>query len=320
MKDTYTHIKDSLLIAILSGSATDEEHDAFEKWLEEDEANRVYFDQFQKIWLHSSSVEGVANISLDNDWSKIKQRIPFEEEQKGKKRWLLPLQVAASIVLCLGAYLLHRNVPGLGFLNQTTAQAEVSDIVLKDETKVYLNAGARLIYPNKFKNDRKVELKGEGYFDVKSDPQHPFIIKTSNGTIKVVGTSFNVDQTDNVTKVTVNSGTVILTNANNQKVTLTQGEVGYASPEEVKETVNSDLNFDSWKTNILRFDNNTLQEICKVVEKHFNVKIVNNAKTDAKLTTVFEDQTLEEVIEELKIQFDLIVKKKGGSYILTKKV
>ena len=66
-------------------------------------------------------------------------------------------------------------------------------LVLSDGTKVWLNAGSKLRYPERFVGDeRQVELSGEAYFDVVHDEKAPFIVKTSRSTITVLGTEFGI--------------------------------------------------------------------------------------------------------------------------------
>ena len=66
-------------------------------------------------------------------------------------------------------------------------------ITMSDSTTVILNSGSVLIYPENFGADeREVYLTGEAIFDVTKDASHPFIVKTSDFSIKVLGTLFNV--------------------------------------------------------------------------------------------------------------------------------
>ncbi|MFR7808806.1 MAG: FecR family protein [Butyricimonas faecihominis] len=68
------------------------------------------------------------------------------------------------------------------------------NLVLSDGSKIYLNAGSTLRYPDQFIGDkREVFLTGEAYFEVKSDSLHPFIVHASDVAIRVLGTSFNVN-------------------------------------------------------------------------------------------------------------------------------
>ena len=67
------------------------------------------------------------------------------------------------------------------------------DITFSDGTKMYVNAGSRVIYPALFAKDkREIVVEGEVYLDVQKDPSRPFIVKTKEFEVKVLGTQFNV--------------------------------------------------------------------------------------------------------------------------------
>ncbi len=68
-----------------------------------------------------------------------------------------------------------------------------SVVTLSDGTRVWLNAGSRLIYPSKFVDkSREVFLVGEAFFDVKENKNQPFVVKTIDVQVEVLGTRFNV--------------------------------------------------------------------------------------------------------------------------------
>src|SRR5699024_4906290 len=66
-------------------------------------------------------------------------------------------------------------------------------VVLSDGTKVWLNAVSSLKFHTQFKGDsRKVELTGEAYFEVAENKKKPFLVRTENMRVAVLGTSFNI--------------------------------------------------------------------------------------------------------------------------------
>ncbi|TKG97362.1 FecR family protein [Puteibacter caeruleilacunae] len=71
-------------------------------------------------------------------------------------------------------------------------KGKFSKVTLTDGTKVWLNSGSRLIYPARFANNREVFLIGEGYFDVTKNSEFPFIVRTAEVNVKVLGTKFSV--------------------------------------------------------------------------------------------------------------------------------
>lgn len=86
-----------------------------------------------------------------------------------------------------------------------------SRIVLADSSVVWLNAGSRLVYPTQFNGKtREVLLFGEGYFEVTGNPEKPFIVKTSNVDIRVLGTKFNISTyaEDNIIQTVLKEGSV----------------------------------------------------------------------------------------------------------------
>lgn len=72
-------------------------------------------------------------------------------------------------------------------------RGETFKVVLSDGTEVFLNSDSRLAYPTVFKGkERVVSLEGEAYFKVTKDAKHPFIVKSGNLQVRVLGTEFNV--------------------------------------------------------------------------------------------------------------------------------
>ncbi|WP_293709901.1 FecR domain-containing protein [uncultured Parabacteroides sp.] len=68
-----------------------------------------------------------------------------------------------------------------------------ANITFSDGTKMFVNAGTRVIYPAVFKKDkREILVEGEVYLEVEKDPSRPFIVKTNGFDVKVLGTEFNV--------------------------------------------------------------------------------------------------------------------------------
>ena len=88
---------------------------------------------------------------------------------------------------------------------------KTSEVLLPDGTKVFLNAGSRLVYPENFTGKtREVFLVGEAFFDVSHDQKHPFIVQVSDLRVKVLGTRFNVSAypSDNVIETVLAEGKV----------------------------------------------------------------------------------------------------------------
>lgn len=88
-------------------------------------------------------------------------------------------------------------------------------LTLPDGTLVWLNAGSRITYSQGFGvGNRKIELIGEGYFEVKRNEEVPFLVKTNSLLVKVLGTKFNFrDYPDDAEAiVSLSEGKVALNN------------------------------------------------------------------------------------------------------------
>lgn len=112
-------------------------------------------------------------------------------------------------------------------------------LVLADGTKIWLNADSRLKYPTSFSGtNREVELEGEAYFEVQHDDQIPFFVKTSQSTIRVYGTTFNVKAypDDSFQKTTLETGSIGLF-VDDKEFRLTPNEQAILNPSKDVEIV-----------------------------------------------------------------------------------
>jgi len=149
-------------------------------------------------------------------------------------------------------------------------------VTLSDGTIILLNSISKLKYPVKFLGDKRiVELEGEAYFKVAKNENKPFIVKTKNYSVKVLGTVFNVnaylDETQS--SVTLVNGSVKIMTNNNQSLLLKPGEQMVSENSQInKKEVNIKL-FTSWIDSKFLFDNTSLEEIAKQLSRWYGVKI-----------------------------------------------
>ena len=189
---------------------------------------------------------------------------------------------------------------------------EKLELVLPDGSKVALNTKSTIKYPKKFSNiNRTVELIGEAYFDVKRDTTKPFIVKTSDIDIEVLGTSFNVMSynDDTTIETTLVKGKVKINRFNPitkkiQSVILTPNHKAiFVKNEErfIMDKVNVNT-ATLWKYGILVFDNEPLESMVKKLERWYDVKIVlsDNLKNKYRYTISIDHETIEEVLEMIK--------------------
>lgn len=185
-----------------------------------------------------------------------------------------------------------------------------SVIVLPDSTKVWLNSGAKLIFPVVFsKSTREVYLEGEAYFDVSHNKEKPFIVRAKDMNIKVLGTEFYV-RADAVHKknyaVLVNGSINFSSGKWLDKVerTLVPGEKIDYNPEnnqmEVSKVPTAEVQ--SWKEGYLDIESESLDVIVQRIATYYNMQIgiigldLSNEKFTGKL--VFQ-RSVQDVLDLL---------------------
>jgi hypothetical protein len=155
-------------------------------------------------------------------------------------------------------------------------------LVLEDGTKVWLNAASSIRFPVYFfKGERRVEIKGEAYFEVAKNKAMPFRVAVNNSTIEVLGTHFNINAYDDeaLLKTTLLEGSVKVITGKTQGL-LKPGQQSQVSSEgDIKTINNADLDEAvAWKNGRLTFTNADLGAIMRQVKKWYNVEVVYSGK------------------------------------------
>jgi transmembrane sensor len=154
-------------------------------------------------------------------------------------------------------------------------------VMLADGSMVWLNTASSLKYPTAFSGkERRIELTGEAYFDVKHDAARPFFVKTKNVSVNVLGTGFNVSayEDDEQSNIVLVKGSVALTAKGNSGVItkqLTPGNMASFSNGAnsiVVTAVNTD-EYVSWKDGYLIFRQAPLDRIVKRVSRYYDAYI-----------------------------------------------
>ena len=172
---------------------------------------------------------------------------------------------------------------------------------------VWLNAGSRLVYPSVFdEKERKVQLFGEGYFEVEADPEHPFSVSTSEG-LRVIayGTKFNVNAYDDepFIEAVLEKGKIDVIR-NDERIRLEPNKQVVLNKESGVfrvSAVNLDEKMD-WRKGRMVFRNTPLEKVLKRLEKRYNVEIVlhKNSNAEYKYRATFTNETLEQILDYLK--------------------
>ncbi|MCB0640888.1 MAG: FecR domain-containing protein [Phaeodactylibacter sp.] len=311
----------------LSGNATDSEVRELEDWVSADAANRETFMAVKKAWMLTGGQSGQSAVDVDGWWAKTESEL-FEsakvvplESRKGSRRWL---SVAASItVVAVVAALLYLQ-PWSGEWMMAEADADSSKKVeLADGSEVVLNRSASLSYAYQPRSAvRRVELKGDAYFDVAKDPKNPFIIQCRMVEIEVLGTSFYVDarEEQDEVQVIVKSGRVAVRHQQQERI-LGAGEMAVFSVTGNRlDTLRPpDDNYQALKTNTLAFEATRLTDVVFALNRyyHANIRIESAALQDCLFSSTFTDKSLDTVLKVLEASFELTVRRENGLILLT---
>lgn len=228
--------------------------------------------------------------------------------------------VAASLLLaaiCAAYFMVQRNstfsvLQTLTLNQEKTPKGVQRHITLDDGTQVWLNANSVLKYPKDFseKKNREVFLDGEAFFDVSENKEKPFIVRTSDLAIKVLGTAFNVRSyaNDPVVETTLVRGKVSIASPAEDSlhhVTLLPNQQALFSKDSKKialeETVNTE-DYTAWKNGLMVFDNKPFSYIKETLERWYDVSITMEDEKSLSCTfsAKFKDKTLQEVLDIFK--------------------
>ena len=169
--------------------------------------------------------------------------------------------------------------PSKLILELATPLGGIYQITLPDGTKVWLNAGSSLKYPMSFaKNERRVRLEGEAFFEVTKDSARPFKVLSKGQEIEVLGTAFNVNAyPDNTAiKTTLVKGKVKLSNNNrySEAIYLLPGQQSTNTNNGKIQLANVDTApFTAWKEGLFYFDETPLSDALQQIGRWYNVEV-----------------------------------------------
>lgn len=213
---------------------------------------------------------------VEQGLARLHQRIGRQQTNRsGKVRSLFAskgwLSVAASVALLVVAGFFLLSSDGTIILNDT---AEPMAITLPDDTKVILQQGSQLSYNGEYAGaERRVELEGQGFFEVAHDAQRPFLVSVDATTLRVTGTAFNLRARSGELEVEVSEGSVVLQQGATQ-VPIAAKQCGVAkgnSKPVLMEAPN--LNRHAWRTGQLRFENKSVNDVINVLHNNWGTTV-----------------------------------------------
>lgn len=319
MEEENKHI-DELIANYLTESLDKNALDELKTWIAASAENQQYFIRQREIWFSAVSREAASVYDKDKAFENFRNRVESQKEIQSTSRrgfslsalWRYAAVVAIIIAVgCISYWQGEVNVKDtFADISVEAPLGSKTKLYLPDGTLVWLNAGSRMIYSQGFGVDnRKVELEGEGYFEVKRNEKIPFFVKTKDLQLQVLGTKFNFRDypEDHEVVVSLLEGKVGLNNLlrEEKEAVLSPDERAVLNKANGLLTVESVIasNASQWTDGYLFFDEELLPDIAKELERSYNVKI--HIANDSLKTFRFygnfvrREQNIQEVLEAL---------------------
>ncbi|ULQ53554.1 FecR family protein [Flavihumibacter fluvii] len=324
---------DKLLVKFLLGEATPTEAEEASNWISASRENETYFHQFRQVW--EKSLPMTKNIEIDEDsaWTRFQERVKNTSSLQGNPKQEIhripallksPLfRLAASVIIAITTFAIayfsfyeFSNPRQLQLVTNLKAETQR----LQDGSTVILNKHSSLNYPSRFKGEeRVVTLHGEGFFSIQPNKKKPFVVKVNDITIKVVGTSFNIREVAGRTEVIVESG-IVQVIGRRKTIELHPKERVVIDPADssLQKEQQKDFLYNYYRTKSFTCDNTPLWKLVEVLNEAYEVQIeiANPVLRDLPLTTTFEEEPIDTILNIIAQTLEIKVEKTGNIIIL----
>ena len=344
---TNTAISFELLIQFLEGTIESSAQQSVEKWIAADIQHQIFLNRLREIWAHTSDLKELDLHIIAADWAKISQRIKKDKQGTTIKYaaafWLRIAAVLIILMVLAGGYFLRERNHNV--ISQDIVYNEIiipfgqkSQLILSDGTKIWINAGTKLRFPNRFGGKiREIWLNGEAFFDVAKDASKPFYVHTNDLNIRALGTSFNVKAYDDegIVETTLLTGKIQIEKNKadgtgdkevilepNCKAIFIKNELVVANEksliaQDIKRQVNKPLEsrkifvaeqvkiepIVSWTEGRLVFEDESFENIAKQLERRYGIQIVidNDELKQCRYTGVLKKISVEQAMKALQL-------------------
>lgn len=276
---------------------------------------RAWYDSFDDR-LHSQDITD-SRRAADEVAHKTLIKLFGENGRKkqAKKRGVVyfALRIAACLIAGCSIYLMagrfkKKATNLITYSKYSTRKGEHREIQLVDGSIVILNAASTLQIASDFGvKQRNVLLQGEAYFEVSKDKSRPFIIKTGKIQTRVVGTSFNINAyaDEGSVSVAVATGKVQVEKESAGRESLIGKDLThnhmlvYNLKKDTYQQIITDAGLMSaWRTNKLVFNNASISEIARVLERSYNIPVIltGGCPKEGFYTVTFNNYSLDKLL------------------------
>lgn len=322
------------LTGYFTGEFTDHDSQILNSWLQEEEHNKLLFDQLVDIWQAGSFHNFTGKIDAEKAWKEIQSEI-FKNKKKSATQKFSLLKFAAVFIMAfilggLGYYFLKSfqdNMSKTTLVQHSAPIGSRTFIITPDSSRIWLNAGTILSYNNTFNNhNREVYLSGEAYFEIKRKEKLPFIVNTEDVSVRVLGTSFMITSypEDEMIQTYLEKGEIMLeVEDENKEFQMLPGEqVVYQKTSKQLDIIkNVHPNIAAWRYGKIYFHNKPLKDIAKNIERCFGVKIriATTQLEQVNLTMEFEEEGIDEILNYISKIANVQIIKENKQYVIKPK-
>ena len=273
---------------------TDPDEDSKQQWddyLAQNPEKKAVIEEARALILESNAKTKVTQTRIDHLWQQIDQGIQQNEDKTSNKNTTTRslsfrkyYAIAASVIILIGAFFVVRSFNQDPTL-EATALGEQRKVTLPDGSVATLNADSRISYQSgNWDNNRKLELAGEAFFEVKKGSK--FEVETNTGTVAVLGTSFNVFTRKNALKVECVTGKVKLTEKLGGAVqVLTPGMGAKLDQGKLNKYSYDKAEASKWRSGEFNYDDVSVLQVFEEVARQFNVQFEYKIDLNNKIYT-----------------------------------
>ena len=324
-----------LLSKYFAGECSEAELGKLNNWIVKKETNRLLFNELQKDRELIGKYKEMKTVDVDKAWNNLSERIEatgydnqtnLNPSRYIKNRISAPYLIgfAASILIVTGLLITYKSLVAKRGFETMVASDKNASFALPDGSMILLHRDSKVMYPKDFGiKQRELSLTGEAFFEVTPDADKPFIVKADKARIKVLGTSFAVDERagKNRIEVFVEKGKVSLYQEEMEHtgILVESGYVGQLTGNMATKYLNKNDNILAWKTGKIIFTETRLAEVINVLEKVYGKEIIIEKKEALNwpYTNTFDNQDLESVTRVLAETYQFGIEQDRDRIVLT---
>lgn len=321
-----------LITLELTNGLDKQQKEELQSWIGMSMENRAEYDELVRLLTFSDRLIAMKRINADQDLLLVKKKM--NRKGMSKTIFLIFQKAAAILIIPLLLYTVWNTndspeiskKKNMVMKSSETSFGVRSQIELSDGTKVWINSGSKLTYPEEFSgNSREVKLVGEAYFQVKSDNEHPFYVDLKGFKVKATGTRFNISNYPEDKEIST---------------FLEQGKISFLlNSEEIQEKsmqllnekeliiVNKahkqfriqktdDYKYLAWIDGALIFKNDNTSDVAVRLGRWFNAEVIIDEKLSKSgyvFTATFKKESLEEALRLLSFSSPITYKIISGT-------